>query len=52
VIKSADYIIDLGKEGGELGGDLIFQGRPEELVNCTNSYTAEYLASKLKATAG
>ena len=48
LIKCADYIIDLGKEGGKQGGELIFQGTPEELVNCSASYTAPYLAEKLK----
>ncbi|WP_457611372.1 excinuclease ABC subunit UvrA [Lutibacter sp.] len=47
LIKCADYIIDLGKEGGKLGGELIFQGTPEELMKCKNSYTASYLAQKL-----
>ncbi len=47
LIKCADYIIDLGKEGGKLGGELIFQGTPEELIKCSESYTAPYLAEKL-----
>jgi len=47
LIKCADYIIDLGKEGGKLGGDLIFQGTPEELIKNKKSYTAPYLAEKL-----
>lgn len=46
IIKLADYIIDIGKEGGELGGNLIFEGRPEKLINIKNSYTAEYLKRK------
>jgi excinuclease ABC subunit A len=48
LIKCADYIIDLGKEGGKLGGELIFQGTPEALVKCKESYTAPYLAEKLR----
>ncbi|MDF1516505.1 MAG: excinuclease ABC subunit UvrA [Lutibacter sp.] len=48
LIKCADYIIDLGKEGGKQGGELIFQGTPEELIKCKESYTAPYLAEKLK----
>ncbi len=48
LIKCADYIIDLGKEGGKLGGEIIFQGTPEELIKCSESYTAPYLAEKLK----
>jgi len=47
LIKCADYIIDLGKEGGEKGGDLLYQGTPEGLLNCKDSYTAKYLAEKL-----
>ncbi|WP_456422428.1 excinuclease ABC subunit UvrA [Lutibacter sp.] len=47
LIKCADYIIDLGKDGGKKGGQLIFQGSPEELINCENSYTASYLKEKL-----
>lgn len=47
LIKCADYIIDLGKEGGKLGGELIFQGTPEDLIKCKESYTAPYLAEKL-----
>jgi len=48
LIKCADYIIDLGKEGGKTGGSLLFQGTPEELINCKDSYTAPYLAEKIK----
>jgi excinuclease ABC subunit A len=48
LIKCADYIIDLGKEGGKNGGELIFQGTPEDLIKYKNSYTAKYLADKLK----
>ena len=47
LIKCADYIIDLGKEGGKFGGELIFQGTPEDLIKCATSYTAPYLAEKL-----
>jgi len=47
LIKCADYIIDLGKEGGEKGGELLFQGTPEALIKCKSSYTAQYLAEKL-----
>jgi len=48
VIKSADWIIDLGPEGGEEGGEVVFEGRPEELLKCGVSYTGKYLAGKLK----
>ena len=47
VIKSADWIIDLGPEGGDKGGNLLFQGRPEELLKVQGSYTAQYLSEKL-----
>ena len=47
IIKSADHIIDLGPEGGETGGYMIFEGSPEELINCEKSYTAKYLKEKL-----
>ena len=39
VIKSADYIIDLGPEGGDLGGEIIAKGTPEDISNNNNSYT-------------
>ncbi len=47
LIKCADYIIDLGLEGGKNGGNLIFQGIPEDLAKNKESYTAKYLAEKL-----
>ncbi|MEZ5014091.1 MAG: excinuclease ABC subunit UvrA [Chitinophagales bacterium] len=47
IIKCADYIIDLGPEGGEQGGYVVFQGRPEDLVKAENSYTGVYLKEKL-----
>ena len=47
LIKCADYIIDLGKEGGKNGGNLLFQGTPEELIKSKKSYTAQYLKEKL-----
>lgn len=47
VIKSADYVVDLGPEGGKHGGELLFQGRPEELVKVERSYTGQYLKEKL-----
>ena len=43
VIKSADYIIDLGPEGGDEGGKVIVTGTPEEIIKVKNSYTGEYL---------
>lgn len=47
VIKSADYVIDLGPEGGSGGGNIVAHGTPEEIVRCSNSYTGQYLKSKL-----
>jgi excinuclease ABC subunit A len=47
VIKCADYIIDLGPEGGERGGEVIAQGAPEELVKSKKSFTARYLKKYL-----
>ena len=47
LIKAADFIIDLGKEGGKQGGNLIFQGTPEELLKVKESYTAVYLKEKI-----
>ncbi|MBT6881921.1 MAG: excinuclease ABC subunit UvrA [Flavobacterium sp.] len=47
LIKCADYIIDLGLDGGKKGGQLIFEGTPEELIKNKKSYTAPYLKEKL-----
>jgi len=47
IIKSADYIIDLGPDGGKGGGQLLFQGRPEDLIKVKASHTAKYLKEKL-----
>lgn len=47
VLKAADYIIDLGPEGGKKGGNLVFAGTPEDLIKCGKSQTAPYLAEKL-----
>ncbi len=43
VIKLADYIVDLGPEGGDGGGTIIAQGSPEQVANCSNSWTGQYL---------
>jgi excinuclease ABC subunit A len=48
MVKSADWIIDLGPEGGEKGGHVVFEGTPEDLINCQESYTAKYLKPLLK----
>ena len=47
VIKSADYIIDLGPEGGERGGDVVGCGTPEQLVQNPASYTGQFLRKKI-----
>ena len=47
VIKVADYIIDLGPEGGNKGGTVVTTGTPEEVVNNPNSYTGQYLKQVL-----
>jgi len=47
VIKNADWIIDLGPEGGSAGGNLVYAGTPEDLIKCKESYTAKYLIDKL-----
>ncbi len=48
VIKTADYIIDLGPEGGDKGGEVVVCGTPEEVVQCERSYTGRYLKKMLK----
>ena len=48
VIKVADYIIDLGPDGGDAGGKLVATGTPEEVSNNKNSYTGQYLKKVLK----
>ncbi|MHA1758518.1 MAG: excinuclease ABC subunit UvrA, partial [Promethearchaeota archaeon] len=47
IIKSADYIIDIGPEGGENGGQIVAEGTPEEIVKNKNSYTGKYLKNYL-----
>ena len=47
IIKTADYIIDLGPEGGDGGGALVFAGTPEECAACTDSYTGQFLKKML-----
>ena len=48
VIKVADYIIDLGPEGGDMGGTIVAAGTPEEIVKCKKSYTGQFLKDYLK----
>jgi len=47
VIKTADWVIDLGPEGGDQGGYLVFEGTPEDLIHCEPSYTGKFLRSKV-----
>jgi excinuclease ABC subunit A len=47
VIKTADWIIDLGPEGGTRGGTVIVEGTPEEVAACGHSYTGQFLAPML-----
>jgi excinuclease ABC subunit A len=47
VIKLADYIIDIGPEGGKGGGTVVAQGTPEEIVKSKKSYTAQFLKKEL-----
>ena len=47
VIKTADYIIDMGPEGGDGGGTVIVQGTPEEVADCPRSYTGKYIRAML-----
>jgi excinuclease ABC subunit A len=50
IIKSADWILDLGPEGGDEGGDLVFAGVPEDLPKIKGSYTGKYLKDKLNGS--
>ncbi len=52
VIKTADYIIDLGPEGGAGGGTILAKGTPEEVAKVTDSYTGQYLKAKLEKAKG
>ncbi|MGH2733149.1 MAG: hypothetical protein ACRDJG_09485, partial [Actinomycetota bacterium] len=44
VIKTADWIVDLGPEGGESGGEVVAEGTPEEVAACEESYTGQFLS--------
>jgi excinuclease ABC subunit A len=46
VIRQADWIVDLGPEGGEKGGDIVVEGNIEDIKNCKNSYTGQWLKKK------
>jgi excinuclease ABC subunit A len=48
VIKTADWVIDLGPEGGHAGGRVIAVGPPEQIVKCEESYTGKFLKKVLK----
>ena len=48
VIKCADHVIDMGLEGGEGGGNIVFEGTPEDLVHCESSYTGQFLKGLMK----
>jgi excinuclease ABC subunit A len=52
VVRSADWIIDLGPEGGDLGGRIVAQGTPEQIAESKASYTGRYLKKELVASAG
>ena len=47
LIKTADYIIDLGPEGGDGGGTVVATGTPEQIAECERSYTGQYLKKAL-----
>lgn len=49
VIKCADWVIDIGPEGGDKGGNIVFEGTPEKLASCKESFTAKYVAEKLRS---
>jgi excinuclease ABC subunit A len=48
VIKVADYVIDIGKEGGGLGGNILAMGTPEEVALVADSYTGNFLKEELR----
>jgi excinuclease ABC subunit A len=52
VIKTADYIIDLGPEGGEAGGAVVATGTPEEIMKVKGSFTGKYLKQHLRHSNG
>ena len=49
VIKTADYIVDLGPEGGDKGGSLVACGTPEQIAKCRRSYTGQYIKKVLES---
>ncbi|MBW8884063.1 MAG: hypothetical protein JF612_04640 [Planctomycetia bacterium] len=51
-MRAADYIIDLGPEAGERGGQVIACGTPEEIAQCSDSHTGKFLAASLQIAQG
>lgn len=49
MIKCADWVIDIGPEGGDKGGNVVFEGKPEDLLNVAESYTGQFLKTHLQA---
>ncbi len=47
IIKAADYVVDLGPEGGERGGEVVATGTPEQIAACEDSYTGQFLQQVL-----
>ena len=47
VVKSSDWVIDLGPEGGERGGTILVEGTPEDIAACEESFTGQFLAEML-----
>ncbi|MNY81161.1 UvrABC system protein A [compost metagenome] len=52
MIKTADYVIDFGPEGGDGGGEIVAQGTPEEIVKVSKSYTGQFLKELLERRGG
>jgi len=52
VIAAADWIVDLGPEGGDEGGDVVVAGTPEDVMRCSASHTGRYLREHLAGRAG
>jgi len=50
VLKQVDYLIDIGPEGGQQGGEIVATGTPEELIKAPKSHTARYLKKELELT--
>ncbi len=52
IVKCADHVIDIGPEGGDLGGNIVVEGTPEQVADCVDSYTGRYLRAKLMSHRG